>query len=393
MNEHHILDLLDNVIEGTLKPEQRQFIELHITQCPECKSEFDRLNAFMSKIDALPKEIQPPRDLWSGIEKRITTQPRGTIIELPGHQYEGSVEQQKAMRREIQQGIVRRSVWYFRAAAVALLFIISAALYWYLTLPELPSWQVTTLEGKPKIGSELLAATGKLYIGDLLETDNASRAKLTVGKIGEVELEPNTKLRLLNTSPTDHRLSLDRGTIHASVSAPPRLFVVETPSATAVDLGCVYTLTVDSLGASKLYVITGWVSFEHGGIESIVPQGAECITKPGIGPGTPFRNQCSSAFESALYRFDFERGGSAALDSILPEAVPPDAISLWHLLYKTTGQEKEKVYDKLAFLVPPPLGVTREGVIQGDKNMLKLWKNHLNLNPYAIVPEPVDAVP
>ncbi|TAK63760.1 MAG: zf-HC2 domain-containing protein, partial [Bacteroidetes bacterium] len=197
MNEHHILDLLDNVIEGTLKPEQRQFIELHITQCPECKSEFDRLNAFMSKIDALPKEIQPPRDLWSGIEKRITTQPRGTIIELPGHQYEGSVEQQKAMRREIQQGIVRRSVWYFRAAAVALLFIISAALYWYLTLPELPSWQVTTLEGKPKIGSELLAATGKLYIGDLLETDNASRAKLTVGKIGEVELEPNTKLRLL----------------------------------------------------------------------------------------------------------------------------------------------------------------------------------------------------
>jgi hypothetical protein len=53
---------------------------------------------------------------------------------------------------------------------------------------------------------------------------------------------------------TDHRLALDHGAIEARIWAPPRLFFVETPSARAVDLGCVYTLEVDRAGAGRLSV-------------------------------------------------------------------------------------------------------------------------------------------
>ena len=36
--------------------------------------------------------------------------------------------------------------------------------------------------------------------------------------------------------------------MHAVIDAPPRYFLVETASAIAVDLGCIYTLSADERG-------------------------------------------------------------------------------------------------------------------------------------------------
>jgi hypothetical protein len=225
----------------------------------------------------------------------------------------------------------------------------------------------------------LLTSTGRLEVGEWLETDAASRARIAVGLIGHVEVEPNTRVRLVEAKATDHRLALPRGTIHARISAPPRLFFVETPSALAVDLGCEYTLHVDSTGGSLLQVTAGWVSLEFGGRESIVPAGAACTTRPGFGPGTPFLQDASEKFQIALGKFDFENGDAAALDTVLAEARNMDSITLWHLLFRTSDQERARVYDRLAALVPAPEGVTREGVLRGDPEMIKAWQKHLNL--------------
>ncbi len=391
MNEPHVIELLDHFVDGTLTSEQMNVVERHVQTCTECKEEFDRLKTFFANVGNLSKEIQPSRDLWIGIQDRIQQRKQPIILSLEKNT-EGATSEMN-VQAEIRKGIVDRSYWYFRAAAIMLVFIIGAAVYWYVTLPELPSWNVTALAGAPRANSQTISDSGKLYIGDLLETDSLSRAKLTIGKIGEVELDPNTRLRLLNTSPVNHHLSLDRGTIHASVSAPPRLFIVETPSATAVDLGCAYTLTVDSVGTSHLFVTTGWVSFEHEGYESVVPTGAMCITKKGFGPGTPYMKQSSDTLQFALYRFDFENGGVQSLDTILSVAKFTDAVTLWHLLIKVEMSEKGLVYDRLAELIPVPQGTTRDGVLRGDEEMMQLWKNNLYLNPYAIVPVPVNCVP
>ena len=51
---------------------------------------------------------------------------------------------------------------------------------------------------------------------------------------------------------SNHGLALARGEIRAKISAPPRLFFVDTPSGTAVDLGCEYTLQTDEDGTGML---------------------------------------------------------------------------------------------------------------------------------------------
>jgi hypothetical protein len=153
---------------------------------------------------------------------------------------------------------------------------------------------------------------------------------------------------------------------------------VETPSALATDLGCAYTLRVDESGAGLLHVSHGWVSFELAGRESLVPEGASCVTRPGIGPGTPYYQDASEALRTALARWDFESGGGAALDVILAEARRRDAVTLWHLLSRTP-EDRGRVYDRLAALVEVPEGVTRDAVVSGNKRALLLWWDELGL--------------
>jgi hypothetical protein len=196
-----------------------------------------------------------------------------------------------------------------------------------------------------------------------------------------VEVDGNTRLKLLGVRAGEHRLSLASGRIQATIWAPPRFFFVETPSAVAVDLGCAYTLDVDPDGAGLLRVQHGWVGFEYEGRESFIPQNAVCRTRPGVGPGTPYYENAAPPLIDALLAFDFGDPASrrAALQVALAEARSQDALSLWHLLTRVDRADSARVFDRLAALVPPPAGVTRAGIARRDRRMLDQWWNALGL--------------
>jgi hypothetical protein len=263
------------------------------------------------------------------------------------------------------------------AMAASVLVVAGAVALWFGSQPA-SGWEVAILEGVPRIGAA--AASGRLAVGEWLETDAGSRARVKVGRIGEVLVEPNTRLRLLEAGDRQQRLHLQLGTVTAVILAPPRQFVIETPSARAVDLGCAYTLEVDAQGGALVTVLAGWVSFEDQGRESFIPAGARCATRPGSGPGTPYFTDASNGFKNALAMLDVADGDAAravALAQVLPEARREDAFTLWHLLARLHGSERDEVYARLAVLVPPPAGVTRAGVMAGDRAMLDRWWEQL----------------
>jgi hypothetical protein len=273
------------------------------------------------------------------------------------------------------------------AAAAAILLAIAAGssvLFRTAAPPEpLSKWDVVNLSGTPRVGTKVISSNGasKLATGQTLETDAASRAKLSVAELGELQVEPNTRLRVLRSNKGKEHLALDRGTIQAFIWAPPGDFVVDTPSATAVDLGCAYTLQVDESGAGFLRTTLGWVGIKLNGHESFIPAGAVCATRPKIGPGTPYFEDAPESLRTALYKFDFAANTpeerSAEIAQILMASRERDALTLWHLFARVNDSERGQVYDKLALLVPPPSGVTREGVLHLNQSMLDLWWNAL----------------
>lgn len=214
-----------------------------------------------------------------------------------------------------------------------------------------------------------------------IETGADASRTIEIAALGRVELDPHTRMRELEGAPGEHRYELARGRIHASVVAPPRVFVVETPSSVAVDLGCQYTLEVDERGSTRLEVSVGFVALERGGRECIVPAGSSCEARKGGKVGTTVRLEASPALRKAVATID--RGGAraraAALATVLREASAADLATLWHLLRYADADERPALFDRLAVLTTPPENVDREAVLAGDDAMLLAWWDELGL--------------
>jgi hypothetical protein len=255
----------------------------------------------------------------------------------------------------------------------------------------LAGWDVSRVEGTPRIGPKAISGKegmSRLRVGQVLETDPQSRASLQSEDTGQIEVDPSTRLRLLTMNAGMKRVALDRGTIHAYIWASPGQFVVDTPSAMTVDLGCAYTLHVDDSGVGLVRTSLGWVGFKLNGHESFIPAGAACATRPKVGPGTPYFEDAKPGFRSALAKFDFEdstpRQRSEDLAIVLGEARTRDALTLWHLLARVDDSQRALVYDHLAKLAPTPPGITRDAILRLDQPMLDRWWNELGFDDISV---------
>ena len=297
---------------------------------------------------------------------------------------------------ETKSFLALQNLWPRRFAAVAAMAAFTIASLFLVMRPvppglPRPGWEVTQLEGAPLVGKHSIQVTGaraRLEVGELLVTNSTSSATVTVAEIGEIQVDPGTRVRLLQTMRDRKRISLEEGTIHAAIWAPPGEFVVDTPSATAVDLGCAYTLHVAPDGSGLLRTTLGWVGFHSNGRDSFIPAGAVCPTHRSLGPGTPYFEDATERFRTALAQLDFgnltPEFRSATLQIVLSQARKDDALSLWHLLSRTQAEDRAKVFRRFAALVPPPSGVTREGILRLDQKQLDLWWNALDLGDISI---------
>ena len=343
--------------------------------------ENDKKESYLWNRSGAPDpEVQRLESLLSGF--RYEDRPLVLPVELPARP-EREAPGQSALR------IPPR----FAAAAAILVFVGGAALYFAsrpINSVSETAWTVATIEGTPHIYSDSIPSGGtsrKLEVGQTLTTNADSRAALFETDLGQIQVDPNSQLRLLESAPSQKRLQLDLGTIHAYIWAKPTEFVVNTPSAVTVDLGCAYTLRVEPDGSGTIRTTLGWVGFHRDGRDSFIPAGAMCSTHPATGPGTPCFEDATLTFRAALHDFDNAKQNDAAaapLEIMLREARAKDALTLWHLLSRTSGAAREKVYDRLSKLVPPPPSITRDAVLQLDTHALDAYWNALDLGDISI---------
>ena len=218
MFSNHVNRNASAYCHGELSAEDARKFAEHILICTKCRSEFEQIRFGVSLAEHLP--IAPaPDHLWSQLEIQLESEHvPDSKHRSPGHAIFPTRSQ-------------------FAAIAAMLLIFSAIAVIWYRQsktgIVNQSFWQVTNLDGVPTIASRGFGNNGKLGVGQWLETDGKSRAQIAVGSIGHVEIDPNTRVRLLETAPTEHRLELAEGKLSARIWAPPRLFFVDTPSAVA----------------------------------------------------------------------------------------------------------------------------------------------------------------
>lgn len=266
------------------------------------------------------------------------------------------------------------------AATVAVLILIAHD--YRLSWPEGAPWDVAiSQQGEAPTRLDLRP-------GETLTTSQAQTARLEVARIGEVELASASSVRLLRTAKGRHRIAMETGRLHARIWAPPGHFGVVSGDALFIDLGCEFELNVEPSGAGMLAVLSGWVAYEHGAREVLVPAGHR-LAFDRAGSGTPVSDRASPQLRDAIRALDtaLRAGDEQAIERlaamVAASASDRDFHSLLSLLTRHPRLAGTPLYPRLSRV----LGRDSDGPLhrphwaRGDAAAIDLWWERVPMPP------------
>ncbi len=365
---------LDDYISGKLIDEMRKEIYLHLNKCHSCRKKARELRLTRKSSGTMRKKIHHGESFWETASDANDFDPD---FNLPAILYSPLKGKDDPRYRIKFRHRILRSRWIAVGAPISaiLIAVIISVLYFYRSNPSF--WEVESLKGTPVAGNQKIDGTGNLPAGEWLKTDSHSSARLQAGLAGKVDVKPGSAVKLLDTREPGYKLYLKLGKITANTAGSPKMLSVITPSASALDLGSIYSVEVNKDGSSFFSIESGSIIITSGGENEVLPAGIVCETAKDKRPGTPYRMNADTEFKAALSRLDFGKGTKDDLETLLSNADRKDALSLWYLLRDARPGEIQPIYDKLAGFIEPPDGVTLKGIKEGNKDMLLRWWDKL----------------
>ena len=220
-----------------------------------------------------------------------------------------------------------------------------------------PFWPLKLLAGHARIGDRPVAAQGRSTWARCWRPRPTGRYSWRCRRWEPSRSRPTPGWSWWGRTIASSGCACARGRWRCRIYAPPGKFYVETPSGTVIDLGCAYSVNVDPSGNGRLAVSAGWVGFRLGSRESLLPAGAECSLRAGKGPGTPRLADASDYFRRAVTVLDgpsSQEDQAFALGTVLSQARPQDAFTLWHLLDRLRPSPARWCFAGWYSWCPPP---------------------------------------
>jgi len=379
MNCNEIKYYLNDYSKGILLDEIREEIHDHLSFCSNCGKTFNDLITIGSEVGSKKKNTQTRKEVCERAQK--SNGKKGKVKKIvpkffsfiPAKNTNTSFSNSNN-NSQFRASENLNSKWFIISSIVSVIaFGIILAFMLFDRSPN-TFGHVEKLSGYPVIESRVLTGQGIIKFGEKLITDSKSRVRLMVGTGSEIEIEPKSEIKIIETKTSEHRLILYKGQIAARTWVAPKLFSIKTPSAVVTDLGCKYDLSVDEQASTLIQVKSGWVLMEYKNRRVLLFAETKCLSDSSKGLGTPFSKDASSLFKESLYKVDFENSSKNELAVLLSEAKQKDLITLFHLLNRLDKESRGLIYDRISLLYKMPQRITREGIVHGDKDMMgRLW--------------------
>lgn len=274
-----------------------------------------------------------------------------------------------------------RPRWRIAFAAAAVLGLCTFGLNaWYrhrLQWEPGRPWQVIAQRGEVKMSGADGRAPHAFPLQGTLQTGGDGMVRLRAARIGEIALDRNSQLRLVESRTGRHRLQLQQGRMWARVWAPPGQFGVGLRGAEVLDLGCEFIVQSDAGGNGALTVRSGWVQVDNGWDEVLVPEGATVRLHGDRAPGTPRDMGATPQFVAALDAID-ARGADVdprgeELRRLIAASRTGDAISLVSLVRRNPRLAEGPLYERIVQVLPRAGLVTRADLRRRGAVALGPW--------------------
>jgi len=264
------------------------------------------------------------------------------------------------------------TLWRSLAAAAVLILVAGAGFAaWRWSWPDNRAWFVAAA---PPDSPERLA------VGSPLDLSQDETAVVDVARIGTMRIGGGSTVTLRATGSNRHRLTLDRGSVHVRVWAPPFSIEFQTPAGEVRDMGCEFHLQVDG-PATRVRVTSGWVQLDNLVGEILIPAGASSEMVSDRRPGVPVFDDAVAGFREAVRSLEAGSSGATdAVDRVAALARPRDVLTLLHLVDRGV-LARNRLVERAAELWPPPDETIANRVLQGDRAALWQWRDALPLPP------------
>ncbi len=388
--------LIDDYLEGMISLKDKEIMDAHIAKCGSCSKYISETSALIKDLNTIPGKdlnlsVSRKNNLWNKVEGGIDVDKYKKEKEDMTRKANESAKENKKENSFFEK-------YKYILSGVAAVLVITLIIYGVKNLDYKDArlvqqntfglqtyWKVSNLQGTPLIGDVSMSSVDSIKEGQIIKTNDSSRAELVVANMGKVIIEPNSKIIFVKGADGNNRILIEYGTINANMNSQPETFFVEMPSAVASDMGGAYSLTIDSTGDGLLFVKSGKVEIQSPNTGAIIPAGNLVMTKKDVGVGTPFNENSSAKFKNALFNLDFGNCGGSCVTTLLNSARMSDAISLVNLIPKVENQYKDDFYTKLANFVPPPKEIKSDSLPFLDREKLQDWIDKIQIEVQANV--------
>ena len=343
----------------------------------EIKKSLSVINISTDATDAiknLPKEIKSDGDIIvQAMEKiREVKVEEYREPELP-EEIEEEPEDEKPKIKETKEEkperkklkINKKFIW---GGLTVLVLIV--AVYFLTTSTKV--WQVSSKSGTPSINNKALTQNEQFSRGDIVSTDASSTALIEIPDIGDIEIFSGTSFKRLEGN---YSAKLVNGKVNVNNENATERFSIEIPPAMIEDfyMANKYSVIVDERGNTIIEVTSGWLRIFSETIKSIVPQGYTLKVIKDAGISLPFRTGSNPEYSKLSEDFLFGGKKDMTLDLLLTASSNTEAITLWNLLKRVEGVQREATYNRLHKLVPHPDAVKKKGILNLNPEMLQIW--------------------
>lgn len=379
--------LIDERLDGMIALSDKEVMEEHLVKCENCRNYLRETESIIKKTASLPQDavtlsVQKKNELWKSVESKID---KNKFVnkksDTPSYSQADNASNNSFFYkyRYIFSGLAAVLVIGFIVFGVKNLKLDNDRLTQQSTFGLENYWKVSNIQGNSLIGNSSMSSTDSIKEGQWIQTNGDSRAELIVADIGKVIIEPNSKIVFVKGADGNNRIMVEYGTINTVMNPNMRSFFVEMPSAVATDNGGSYTMTVDSTGDGLVYVRSGKVEIASPNRDAILPAGSIVLTKRNVGVGTPFNENSSAKFKSALFNYDFGNCNDACVKTLLNTAKMSDAVTLVNLIPNVNKEYSDQVYTKLAAFVPPPTPVRPDSIPFMNDEEINKWVDKIQI--------------
>lgn len=379
--------------DNKLTKNEQTELDDHLEYCKTCKRTFESYKKLFEELNNITTAVTPPVSILQQLVNELQSDEKSEVskidekkdIEKQEKAKIEKVKREKKKKDKNAEPMFTGKVELFWnkykliiALSVLIFFLgIAGIIYFSKFYSESTSpWQIISFSGNFS-KSDKNDSMNSFYLDEKIITDAKGNVVIAIPELGKITLEPKTEIELVNDKENESRIFLSKGKVNVSTFKQQGHFSIETPNAIFVENLTNFSVEHISNGITRIEIFSGLLTVITSKDSFALPSKYMCniITKSSY--NVPHHTDAKLQLITGLKELDGGIISHEVIAQIVDASNESDALTLWHLLKRVNRIYRPRIIDKLNEFFPTPPKVTKEGVLDLNRKMLKTWWNEI----------------